>query len=82
MAVLSEQARAEVWAGHMRANEQAFNLSKADLRAAVNAIDGWIDSNAAALNAVIPQPARSALTTSQKAQLLTLVVARRYIEGA
>jgi hypothetical protein len=56
-------------------------LTKADLRAAVNAIDTWLDSNASALNAALPQPARGALTTAQKAQLLQFVVARRYLTG-
>ena len=53
-------------------------LAKADLRAAVDAVDDFLDANAATINAAIPQPARGALTTKQKALLLMYVVAKRY----
>ena len=53
-------------------------ITKADLRAAINAIDAWVDANAAAFNTAIPQPARGALTAKQKARLLMYVVRRRY----
>lgn len=62
-------------------NGETVALTKADLRAAVNAIDTWLHSNAADLNAALPQPARGALTTAQKARLLQFVVARRYLTG-
>ena len=52
-------------------------LVKADLRAAVNAIDDWIDANTAAFNAALPQPARGALTASQKQELFLRVLHRR-----
>ena len=85
MAVLADGARLEVWAELMRkwsADGQAVGVTKADLRAAVNAIDDWLNTNAAALNSALPQPARGALTTAQKAILLTYVVQRRYLDGA
>lgn len=80
MTVLSEQDRIAAWTEFMRdANTGTFGaLSKADLRAAVNALDAFLDTNAATINAAIPQPARGALTTRQKALLLMYVVARRY----
>lgn len=78
MAVLSDQDRATVWAEYMRAQEGAHALTKADLRAAVDALDAWVDTNAAALNQAIPQPARAALTTKQKAKLFMYVVGQRY----
>lgn len=53
------------------------SLSAADLRAAINAADDWADTNAAAFNTAIPQPARGALTTKQKTKLLMYVIARR-----
>jgi hypothetical protein len=56
----------------------ALPLTKADLRAAVDAIDQWADDNAAAFNVAIPLPARTALTAKQKAQLLFYVVRRRF----
>jgi len=56
-------------------------INKVDLRAAVNAIDVWVDSNTTAFNNAIPQPARGALTTKQKANLLLYVVRRRWEVG-
>jgi len=53
-------------------------LLKPELRAAVNAIDDWVDANAASFNAAIPQPARAQLTNTQKADLLVYVVRRRF----
>lgn len=62
---------------------EAFaSLTKADILAAVNALDDFLNTNAAAINTAIPQPARGALTTAQKARLLSLVIHRRYITGA
>ena len=82
MAEMVSEDRRQVWAETMRewssANE-SVGITKADLRAAVDAIDTWLSSNAAGLNAAIPQPARGALTTAQKARLLQFVVARRYL---
>lgn len=85
MAVLSDPDRAALWAEFMRDRSGARDplaLTKADLRAAVNAVDDWLNNNAAALNSAIPQPARGALSTPQKALLLQFVVSRRYLSGA
>jgi hypothetical protein len=60
---------------------EPVSIVKADLRAAVDALDTWLNTNAAAINTAIPQPARGALTTQQKARLLQYVVARRYLTG-
>jgi hypothetical protein len=57
---------------------EAFNISKANLDATITAIDNWIEANATAYNNAIPQPARSALTAAQKAELLYLIALRRY----
>ena len=81
MAVLSNADRASLWAEIMQAwsNERTpCGVNKPDLRAAVDAIDDWVNTNAAVFNLAIPQPARGALTARQKAQLLTLVVRRRF----
>jgi hypothetical protein len=78
MAVLSDALRRELWAEFMQVNREALGITKADLRAAVDAIDTWLDSNAAALNTAIPQPARGALAAAQKARLLALVALKRY----
>lgn len=80
MAVLADSARAEVTTGWQRENETTVGaITKADLRAAINAVDQYMSDNAAAMNAAIPQPARGQLTTKQKALILTAVVTKRYI---
>lgn len=81
MAVLSDADRLAIvqqFAADISFARKAFNLSKPDLRAAVNAIDDWVDANAAAFNTAIPQPARGTLTAKQKAQLLFHVVSKRF----
>lgn len=83
MAVLPDLDRKDVWANLMRQwsrDGESIGVTKNDLRAAVDAIDQWLDDNAAAANSAIPQPARGALTTKQKALLLQYVVQRRYLQ--
>lgn len=82
MAVLSDPDRRDVWAEFMRDNAAPVGVTKADLRAAVNALDAFLETNAAAINTAIPQPARGALSTAQKAMLLTYVIRKRYVKGA
>lgn len=86
MAVLSDIGRADCWAELMRelsASGSAVGaITKAELRAAVDAIDGFLHTNAAAINSAIPQPARGVLTSDQKARLLVAVVRQRWIKGA
>ena len=65
------------------AASEAFGaLTKSELRAAVNAIDDYLHTNAATINTAIPQPARGALTTAQKSRLMRLVMRKRFEEGA
>lgn len=81
MAALSNEDRTALWASIMQElsrDRQPCSITKAELRAAVDAIDGWIDANTVAFNTAIPQPARGALTTKQKARLLSLIVQRRF----
>ena len=78
MAVLSNADRADVHAQWMREPTGTLTLTKAQIRAAVDAIDSWCEANAAAFNAAIPQPARGQLTAKQKASLLACIVKRRY----
>lgn len=82
MAVLNDADRKEVWAEFMRSSGVFPGLTKAELRAAVDALDDFMNTNAAAINSAIPQPARGALTTSQKAKLLVHVVQQRYLKGS
>lgn len=57
---------------------ELFGVSRADLDAAITAIDTWVENNATSYNVAIPQPARNALTASQKAELLYLISQARY----
>jgi hypothetical protein len=86
MAVLPDSDRDLV---HRLFEDDQFNrtrtpttLSRADIRAAVNALDDYFDANASNINSAIPQPARGSLTAPQKARLLVWVIERRYLAGA
>ena len=57
---------------------EALGLSRDDIAAAVNAVDAWVDANAASFNQALPEPARSELTAIQKTKLLYLVCRRRW----
>jgi hypothetical protein len=62
---------------------EAFGaVVKADLQAAVAAVDDWVVANAASFNTALPLAARNGLTAAQKARLLMYVVKRRYETGA
>ena len=81
MAVLSDADRERVWRGLMRywsqARETIVVLTKADLRAAINATDTWIDDNAASFNSALPTAARTNLTSAQKTLLFCVVACMR-----
>jgi hypothetical protein len=77
VAVLPDLDRARIWAWFMRRNTDGSAYTKADLRAAVDATDAWIESNAAAFNTALPQPFRGAATAQQKTDLLCWVAQRR-----
>lgn len=81
MAVMSTSERQAVSADYQRdvceVRGSFAGLTKADLQAAVNAIDAWIDDNTASFNTSIPQPARNALTAQQKSDLFLRVLKRR-----
>lgn len=77
MAIMSNEERRRCWAQLMRANTEPMGITKADLRAAVDATDDWIEANSAAFNAALPQPARGALSATQKTLLFVYVAMRR-----
>ena len=84
MAELSSAKRQELWAELMRelsADGETVSVTKPELRAAVDALDTWLNDNAATVNAALPQPARSALSAAQKARMLMFIVRYRYTEG-
>lgn len=84
MAVLIDQDRFDLMAEMMRdiAFISASGVTKADLRAAVDAIDSYLNTNASAINSAIPQPARANLSTPIKALLMMFVVQKRYLQGS
>lgn len=81
MAVLTAPQRAAVKALMMedlsRAREAA-PLTKAELQAAIDATDDWIDTNASAFNLALPVAARNGLTAAQKARLFSAVALKRF----
>lgn len=56
-------------------------LTKADLLAAVNAVDQWVSDNQASYNSALPLTARNSLSVAQKARLLANVVTKRFKLG-
>lgn len=81
MAVLTEAERAGLWERAMRegsAERESLPLTKAELRAAIDASDQWIEQSAVAFNQALPAAARGALTARQKARVFLLVARRRF----
>lgn len=81
MAALSAAIRLQIRAEIGRVISEArepFVLTKAQLDAAINATDDWIDANAAAYNTALPVAARNNLTAGQKARLFSIVALRRF----
>ena len=81
MAVLSDSERANVLSDKMTAASRSFEqlgLTKAQLRAAVNATDQWINDNAASYNQALPLAARQVLTARQKVKLFLAVAKKRF----
>ncbi len=81
MAVLSDAVRLQIWRGVMRhwsRNREPVAALKADVRATIDALDVFADSEATAVNNAIPVGPRASLTQSQKAILFALVILARY----
>jgi hypothetical protein len=81
MAVLPEIDRAAVWADFMRrmlSVERDGSMTKADFRAAINAVDQWWSDNAATVNNVFPTAARTSLTNVEKIGVFAYVALKRY----
>lgn len=74
---LSDQDRQRTVAQYMRDLKESFGITKAELRSALNGLDDFFDANSVAINNAIPQPARGALSATQKAILVGYVAFRR-----
>jgi hypothetical protein len=77
MAVLPDLDRNRIWRWVMRYSIDTLGVSKADLRAAVDATDAWIESNQTSFNTALPQPYRGAATLTHKTLLFCAVAMRR-----
>ena len=64
-----------------RTGQNAGNTTKHDDRALIDALDDWLDANAAAANQAIPAAIRSEYTPQQKALGLMVVITRRYLRA-
>lgn len=53
------------------------NMSTADLKAAIGAMDDFIEANQAALNSAFPVPFRTTATISQKALALAVAAMKK-----
>lgn len=77
MAVLSDTDRLRTLAHFMRQQFGTIAISKAQLAAAVNAIDDFLETSATAINNAFPAAAKAGLTVSQKAIVVGYVANRR-----
>ena len=59
-------------------NRELFNVEKPAFDAAIEAVDQWVENNAASYNLSLPLQVRTVLTTSQKSMLLLYVMALRF----
>jgi hypothetical protein len=77
MAVLDSTRRREILAYLCRRFGYGGGLTKANVQAAIDATDDWIDANAAAFNAALPEPAKSTLTPVQKTIIFCFTALKR-----
>lgn len=77
MTVLPALDRDRIRRYFMRWNTENCAFTKADLQAAVNATDDWIDQNAAAFNTALPTAFKNNASAQQKTDLFCFVAQRR-----
>ena len=85
MAALADQDRADCSDDFQRvlsfAREPLPGILRSDIRAAINAIDDFLVTNAAAVNNAFPAATKNNLTTAQKARLVAAVTLKRFVKG-
>lgn len=69
--------RQRTFAQLMRAVGFPGSMTKAEIKAAVDAVDDWADANATSYNNALPQPFRGAANAAQKNMVLAYVCMRR-----
>lgn len=62
-------------------NETTGAMTKIDMLAAVDALDQKITDTASEFNTALPLPARTEMTTSQKARMFSIILRKRFVEG-
>lgn len=78
LSIADKQALHKGIMSDLSSDREGLALTKSELRAAIDALDTYMNDNAVAINSIIPLPARSVLTASQKAELLSVIVKRRW----
>jgi len=81
MAVLGDSDREDIWRIYMEFSSdirEEIGLTKAEVRAAVNDTDDWIESNKVSFNTSLSSAVQSALTAKQKARLFMEVGKRKF----
>lgn len=85
MALLTTQQRGEARTAFIddlgRNPGETIATLKADVLAAIEAADDWVEANAASFNAALPIAARTTLSARQKARILMHVIVKRYEAG-
>jgi hypothetical protein len=84
MALLDDTDRVAVWKDFMQRmapENRAGPMTKADFRAAIDAMDAYVAANAASINAAFPTAARVALTNVEKIGVFAYVALKRYGKG-
>lgn len=74
MALLDAAGLARATKRWMQENEQTVSIPKADIRAAIEAIDVQRDGDWSRINNAVPAGARAALTRKQKARMLAICI--------
>lgn len=77
MANLAEIDRVAIWQKFMALGDFPSSLTKADIKAAIDAIDAFIETNATAFNNAFPAEFKAAATAAQKAVIVGYVALKR-----
>lgn len=86
MAIMTDNDRIAAWAEYVQNLAAEMDMSTGalltEVRGAIDAADQWVDDNQVSFNNALPEPFRTWATSRQKAQLLMLVVLRRFNTGS
>jgi hypothetical protein len=77
MAVLNTDQRRKIWEKVMHEGHFPGDINKADLLAAIDAVDDFLEANIVAINNSFPLPYRTSASLSHKAILVGLIALRR-----